>query len=237
MGNTERYRQRMQHATRARVYADRFQTGRRRVINAREQRAVAKIFAGLKDVQVLVDVPSGAGRFIKVLADGRRLIEADVAFEILQFACERAEEAQLQIACVQSDASRLPLGDESVDAVFCNRLLHHIHSAAERALFLREFHRVTRKYLVMSFFDYHSFGGLRRFFKALKGRKPKYHQHPTLAEFTEEVKRCGFRMREVVLIGPVWVAQKYLVLEKTAAPGLDQTDRTTPSEQQRSAHG
>jgi hypothetical protein len=72
MGNTERYRQRMQHATRARVYADRFQTGRRRVINAREQRAVAKIFTGLKDVRVLVDVPSGAGRFIKVLAHAHR---------------------------------------------------------------------------------------------------------------------------------------------------------------------
>jgi SAM-dependent methyltransferase len=219
MGDTELYRKRMQHAARARLYADRFQTGWRRVINAREQRGVAKIFAALKDVRILVDVPSGAGRFIKVLAAGRTLIEADVAFEILSFASERAEEAQLQVTCVQSDASRLPLCDESVDAVFCNRLLHHIHSAAERALFLCEFHRVTRKYLVMSFFDYHSFGGLRRFFKALKGRKPKYHQHPTLEEFTGEVKRCGFRVREVVLIGPLWVAQKYLVLEK--ATGSD----------------
>ena len=216
MANTEGYRQRMQHAKRARQYADRFETGSRRLINEREQRTVGAIFAELKDVQSIIDVPSGAGRFAAVLAPGRTLIEADVAFEILEFAQERAEEAKLQVICIQSDASRLPLGDGAVDCVFCNRLLHHIHCATEREVFLREFHRVSRKYLVISFFDYHAFGGIRRIFKALKGRKPKYDQHPTLAQFTEEVQRNGFHVRRLVPTGAAWVAQKYLVLEKTA---------------------
>lgn len=216
MANTEGYRQRMQHAKRARQYAERFETGSRRFINEREQRAVGIIFAGLKDVQSIIDVPSGAGRFAKVLAPGRSLIEADVAFEILEFARERAEGAGLNVTCIQADASRLPLGKDSVDCVFCNRLLHHIHSAGERAVFLREFHRVTRKYLVISFFDYHAFGGLRRFLKALKGRKPKYDEHPTLPQFTAEVEQNGFRVRQLVPTGAIWVAQKYLVLQKTS---------------------
>lgn len=204
----------MQHAKRARLYAERFETGSRRRINEREQRAVAKIFEALPDCRSVVDAPSGAGRFAKLLAAKRELIEADVAFEILEFARERAESAKLPVRFLQGDASKLPLVDASVDCVFCNRLLHHILKAREREVFLREFHRVTRKYVVISFFDYHAFGGVRKFLKALKGRKPQYAQQPTFAQFTEEVMRCGFNVREVIATGAPWVAQKYFVLEK-----------------------
>jgi ubiquinone/menaquinone biosynthesis C-methylase UbiE len=215
MAEANVYRKRMQHAKRARLYADRFETGSRRRINEREQRAVAKIFASLEDCRSIVDVPSGAGRFAKVLSHGRELIEADVAFEILEFARERAEKAGLRVAFLQSDASKLPLAAGAVDCVFCNRLLHHILRVQEREAFLREFHRVTRKYLVISFFDYHAFGGVRKLLKALKGRKPNYDAQPTFAQFTDEVSRCGFNVREVVATGAPWVAQKFFVLEKS----------------------
>lgn len=215
MGASKGYRQRMQHTKRARLYAERFESGPRRRINEREQRAVATIFAALNDCRSVVDVPSGAGRFAKVLAKSRTLIEADVAFEILEHARERARTARLKVHFLQSDAAKLALGDETVDCVFCNRLLHHIHSAAERAVFLQEFHRVCRKYLVLSFFDYHAFGGVRRLLKALKGRKPKYDQQPTFAEFSSEVVQSGFSVREVVATGAPWVAQKFFVLEKS----------------------
>src|SRR5436190_6379936 len=162
MAEAKIYRQRMQHAKRARLYAERFETGSRRRINQREQRAVAKIFDALADCRSVVDVPSGAGRFAQVLALDRELIEVDVAFEILEFARERAERAKLSVRFLQSDAAKLPLADDSVDCVFCNRLLHHILRAPEREVFLREFHRVTRRYVVISFFDYHAFGGVRR---------------------------------------------------------------------------
>jgi len=216
MAEAKVYRQRMQHAKRAQLYAERFETGARRGINQREQRAVARIFKSLKDCRSVVDVPSGAGRFAKVLSDGRSLIEMDVAFEILEFARERSEKAGLRVGFLQGDASKLPLASVSVDCVFCNRLLHHIVRASEREMFLREFHRVSRKYLVISFFDYRAFGGVRKLLKALKGRKPKYDGQPTLIEFTAEVAQCGFRVLEIVTTGPPWIAQKYFVLEKPA---------------------
>jgi ubiquinone/menaquinone biosynthesis C-methylase UbiE len=214
MAESTTYRQRMQHAKRARVYAERFESGSRRRINEREQRAVAAIFDTLDDCRSVVDVPSGAGRFANVLSKSRTLIEADVAFEILEHARERARTAGLEAHFLQSDAARIALGDGTVDCVFCNRLLHHIHSAAERAVFLREFHRVCRKYLVLSFFDYHAFGSVRRLLKALKGRKPKYDQQPSFAQFSSEVVQCGFNVREVVATGAPWVSQKFFVLEK-----------------------
>lgn len=215
MAEAKQYQRRMQRAKSARVYAERFETGSRKGINAREQRAVVKIFQALPDCRSVIDVPSGAGRFAKVLSRGRDLIEADVAFEILEFARVRADSAKLRANFIQSDASKIPLADGAVDGIFCNRLLHHILPSQEREMFLREFHRVTRKYLIVSFFDYHAFGGVRRMLKALKGREPKYDRQPTLVQFTEEVTRCGFSVREIVATGAPWVAQKFFVLEKT----------------------
>lgn len=215
MAEAQKYQGRMQHATPARRYAERFESGSRRGIHLREQRAVAKIFAALSDCRSLIDVPSGAGRFAKALATGRDLIEADVALEILEHARTRTDDAGLRIKFFQCDAARIPLRDDAVDGVFCNRLLHHILTSNEREMFLREFHRVARKYLVVSFFDYHKLGRVRRLLKALKGRKPQYKRQPTLEEFTAEVTRCGFRVREVVLTGAPWVAQKFFVLEKS----------------------
>jgi ubiquinone/menaquinone biosynthesis C-methylase UbiE len=215
MAKADKYRQRMQHAKRAQLYADRFETGSRKAINQREQRAVAKIFADLNDCRSVLDTPSGAGRFAKALsAGGRQVIGSDVAFEILEYGRERAAKNNVSVNFLQGDASKLPFGDNAVDGIFCNRLLHHIHSAKERAVFLKEFHRVARRYLVISFFDYHSFGAVRRLLKALKGRKPKYDQQPTFEQFTEEVLAAGFKVRAVVRTGAAWVAQKYFVLEK-----------------------
>ena len=217
MAKAEKYRGRMQHAKRAQLYADRFETGPRKAINRREQRAVTRIFAGLGDCRSVLDIPSGAGRFAKTLsAGGRKVIGADSAFEILEYGHQRAVKSGLPVSFLQADAAKLPFSDGALDGIFCNRLLHHILSARERAVFLKEFHRVTKRYLVISFFDYRSFGVVRRFLKALKGRKPTYAQQPTFEEFTEEVLAAGFKVQAVVRTGAAWVAQKYFVLEKAS---------------------
>ena len=217
MNDTESYRSRLQDRERASRYATRFERGPRLGIDRREQRAVRRIFAQLPDCRSLLDVPCGAGRFLGALAqDGRDVIEMDVAAEVLELAKQRAAQLGLEARFIPADASKMPLPDNTVDAVFSNRLLHHITSAAERAVFLREFRRVARRYVIVSFFDYRSFGAVRRFLKRLKGRRVNYPGQPTLEEFTEEVTRCAFRVRRVAPTGPVWVAQKYFVLEKPA---------------------
>jgi ubiquinone/menaquinone biosynthesis C-methylase UbiE len=217
MNNTESYRGRLQDPASAAAYATRFERGPRRGIDRREQQAVGRIFQQLPKCRSVLDVPCGAGRFLAALArEGREVIEVDVAAAVLELAKQRAAQLGISARFIPADASRLPLPDNTVDAVFSNRLLHHITVAAERAVFLREFRRVARHHAVVSFFDYRSFGSLRQFMKRLKGRRVNYAGQPTLAEFTEEVVRCGFRVRQVVPTGPVWVAQKYFVLEKLA---------------------
>ena len=215
MTTTDSYRSRLQNTKKATRYANRFTQGPRRRIDQREQRAVRKIFSALPDVKTVLDVPCGAGRFLKTLSQGgREVMEMDVATEILEFGRQQAAEAGIQAVFRPGDAAHLPLENDSVDVVFCNRLLHHITAANERAVFLREFHRVARRYLVISFFDYLAFGGLRRFLKKLKGRTVNYDGQPTLKQFCAEVAAAGFKVIRIVPTGPIWVAEKYFVLKK-----------------------
>jgi SAM-dependent methyltransferase len=209
------YSGRLQTKKEAEKYARRFETGARKRIDDREQRAVRSIFKGLPDVRSILDVPSGAGRFLRTLASGgRQVIEMDVALEILAFAREKAGRDRVPVSVLQGDASQLPLADESVDCVFCNRLLHHIVSGRERSVILREFHRVSRRWVVVSFFDYRGLGGLRQLLKRLKGRKASYEDQPTREEFTVECAASGFAVKAVVSTGGPWVSQKYFVMEK-----------------------
>ena len=213
--NIKGYSQRLQDRAHAQKYAARFERGSRKRIDEREQRAVRKIFAGLTDCHSVLDIPCGAGRFLSSLGQGgRRVLEVDVAFEVLLFAREKVTESGVKAWVMQGDASGLPLPDGAVDCVFSNRLLHHILAPAERVALLREFHRVCRRWVVVSFFNYQGLGTLRRLLKRLKGRTPSYQQQPTLEEFSAETLHAGFRVSRVVSTGLPWVSQKYFVLEK-----------------------
>jgi len=212
------YSRRLQDTDRAERYARRFDSGARRRIDRREQGAVKKIFGNLNGCRSVLDVPSGAGRFVRTLAEGgRSVMEMDVAFEILEFARQQADDAGASCLVLQGDASRLPLADNAIDCVFSNRLLHHIIAPAERIAILREFHRVCRRWTVVSFFNYRGMARLRGFLKRLKGRQPPYEHQPTLKKFSEESVAAGFQVKQVISLGAPWVSQKYLLLEKTAS--------------------
>ncbi|PYI87065.1 MAG: hypothetical protein DME26_07315 [Verrucomicrobia bacterium] len=209
------YRTRLQEGVQAKKYAARFERGSRRRIDRREQRTARKIFAELADCMSVLDVPCGAGRFLQSLIEGgRRVLGVDASREILIHAERHARALNAQADFAQGDASKLPFTGNAVDAIFCNRLLHHILKREERAVILREFHRVSRRYVIVSFFDYQAFGGLRRMIKRLKGRKPAYEGQPTLDQFTVETDKVGFVVGAIVPTGPAWVTQKYFVLEK-----------------------
>ena len=209
------YATRFQNARNAGRYAERFTKGKHRRIDAREQAALRRILTGLPADASILDVPCGAGRFVGTLAAGGRPVQgSDVAEEILEFARQQAAAVGANATFFRADAAQLPLPDGAVDIVFSNRLLHHILEPVGRQKFLREFHRVSRRWAIVSLFDYHAFGGLRRLLKRLKGRTTDYDRQPTLAMFTNEVERAGFRIQSIERTGAPWISQKYLVLEK-----------------------
>jgi ubiquinone/menaquinone biosynthesis C-methylase UbiE len=73
-----------------------------------------------------------------------------------------------------ASAFHIPLRDESVDATVCVRLCHHLPTSAERERLLRELLRVSRRFVIMTYFDFHSVkNALRRLRRPFTGKPPK----------------------------------------------------------------
>ena len=217
---TPSYGARFKNTTTAQKYADRFERPTHRHINRREQIALARMLHHLDGVQIqsMLDMPCGAGRFLPTLCDpSRTLIQMDISHEMLALAHDRlsSHSTRCKVHFIQGSAFTLPLADNSIDCVFCNRLLHHFKDAPDRLKLLRELHRITRRYLIVSFFDYHRFGKLRVILKRLRGRKPDYSGYPTKATFEAELSQVGFKVHRIEPTGGPWVAQVYYLLEKS----------------------
>ncbi|MFJ3484130.1 class I SAM-dependent methyltransferase [Pseudomonas sp. NPDC090202] len=96
---------------------------------------------------LVLDVPSGAGRFWPVLAEhaNRIILAADPSTTMLEFAEARSSSDLLQrIRTFQSSAFSIGLSANAVDCIFCMRLFHHLADREQRLSILQEFYRVTR---------------------------------------------------------------------------------------------
>jgi ubiquinone/menaquinone biosynthesis C-methylase UbiE len=203
------YRIRFQNPRSAGKYATRFDAGARKRISSRETRAAGRIIGSLPNCDSIVDIPCGAGRFVPVLTESaRQVLCCDVSRQLLELAEERYR-GLATFAC--GDATAIPLADASVDCVFCNRLLHHFSESEDRLRVMRELRRVTRRWAVISFFDYHRGKVIRRVLRWLKGARKKAGERPTCEQFAAELEASGFVIERHERAGPVWTSESYFV--------------------------
>jgi SAM-dependent methyltransferase len=126
---------------------------RRRLTNLRDQQLARKALQLAGQPRQVLDLPCGAGRFWNTLAEhpARQIIAADNSAAMLDVAVHNAAPRLLErIRPLQTSAFAIDLPDQSVDSIFCMRLLHHIGQAEHRLAMLREFHRVTRDTVILS---------------------------------------------------------------------------------------
>lgn len=124
----------------------------------RDPRIVARILdrqgVGAAPEGVL-DVPCGAGRLRPAIeSGGRRYVGVDLSPSMLAEA--RAG------ALVRASGFRLPFRADAFEAVVCCRLFHHLREPDERGALLAELVRVTRRIVVVSFWDASSLHAWRR---------------------------------------------------------------------------
>jgi SAM-dependent methyltransferase len=92
--------------------------------NRREQEMVREFLKQLPAGARVLDVPAGMGRFTDLILElGHRPISIDLNFGRIVEARKRSGKP---VSAVQGDVTQLPLADQSVDAVVCFRLLHHL---------------------------------------------------------------------------------------------------------------
>ena len=131
--------------------------GSQRWVSRREMAHVEHLLESvIGEVDRILDAPSGHGRFTPLLLPRAResLVCAD-ASEVHLKALEAAEEKHLdRISIRHCDLyESLPFDDRTFDLVFNFRFFHHIETDARRRHVVAELARVSREFLIVSYYD------------------------------------------------------------------------------------
>lgn len=125
----------------------------RKLSNWRDQQLAGWALEQANQPMSVLDLPCGAGRFWPTLLANpqRTLIAADNAASMLDVAQQvHSPQTLKRVQLLQTSAFAIDLPDNSVDGIFCMRLLHHIESDSHRLALLKECRRVTRDSLIIS---------------------------------------------------------------------------------------
>lgn len=143
----------------------------------------------------VLDMPSGAGRFLPVLADlSRSVVAMDVAPAMLRQGASMWSRVGHEPRMIAASASAIPLADGSVDVVFCARLLHHLSDTTSRQALFAELARVARRGVVLSFFDATCYRNWRRQRKVRRKGKERGRHCLTRGECAGLGRAAGLRL-------------------------------------------
>ena len=183
----------------------------------REFNLIAQHVSRIGRSNVILDLPCGGGRLTPAFADSADLvIEADIGHGQLLFNRAESSGATPRIWMTAS-AFHIPLRDGSVDGTFCIRLSHHLPTAAERERLLTELLRVSRRFVVMTFFDHHSLKNvLRRLRRPFDRQPPKMTM--TTARVAELAKERGARLIAAPPVSRIGSGHRYALIVKD--PGI-----------------
>lgn len=194
----------------------------RRLSNWRDLQLARKALAIAGEPTLVLDLPCGAGRFWPVLAEhpGRVIIAADNSADMLEVArTTQPPEIVSRVRTMQTSAFAIDLPAESVDSIFCMRLLHHIGDADNRLAMLREFHRVSRDSVILSLWVDGNYMAWKR--KRLEerrnaaGRKSFQNRFVLPASIVEkEFSAAGFRIAGKLDFLPLQSMWRVYVLNK-----------------------
>ena len=166
--------------------------------------------------EVLLDLPCGGGRLSPSLAQyADLLIEADIAMGQLHYGREHGQVPTPQ-AWIIASGFHIPLRDASVDGTVCVRLTHHLPEEAEREQLLRELLRVSKRFLILSFFDYFSpKNTLRRLRRPFDRKPPKSTMK--ISELQRLAQDCGATLVECPALFLIGSGHRYALIVKDKA--------------------
>ena len=176
---------------------------------AREERIVRGMLTRCGPLAVVLDVPCGTGRFGRALAEAAgnpRVIAADASLAML---AEHPDGTQR----VAGSAAALPFIADCADAVLCARLLHHFETSMQRSAVLTELARVSRRWVVTSYYDMRSWQAFRNRVRGrFRGRWPVPRE-----VFEADVRRAGLVVRDRVPLLRGISEQVWVLLEREDA--------------------
>jgi len=186
-------------------------------VNWREQRLLAQLLTQCQlPHSTVLDVPCGYGRFAPLYARlGITAIGADVSYAMTHLAAAtQARQGRTRWLC--ADVLALPFPDGVFDGVLCIRLLHHRYSDAERQRILGELARVSRRFIIISFYRFTLLHTVARHWRGARGRLAMM----TVSHVRRLAQASGLQIVRVHALLRGCHAQTFVVLTKIGAAGV-----------------
>ena len=195
----------------------RYKSSLQRRVDAREQATLRNLLrdhVGEGDKRVL-DLPSGYGRFSPLFHGlGYSVTSMDISDAMTDYVRQRPDFGPKDHAEPADVRKGLPLADASIDVTCCIRLFQHFHYPEWRQEALREFARVSKRHVMVTFYDkacVHYW--TKRLLAAIKG-KPARVQMISRAQFEADAAAAGLKVVEYRPWLPRVHAQTFTMLEK-----------------------
>ena len=185
-------------------------------VNWREQCLLTQLLMQCQLAQgTVLDVPCGYSRFAPVYAHlGITAIGADVSYDMAHLAAgNHARHDRERWLC--ANVLALPFIDSVFDSVLCIRLLHHRYSDVERQRILRELARVSRRFVIISFYRPTLLHTVARYWRGSRDRLAMM----TLPHLRELAHASGLQIERVHSLLRFCHAQTLVVLTKTHSTG------------------
>jgi SAM-dependent methyltransferase len=178
--------------------------------NKLEQHMAVKALRLAGNPQIVMDLPCGAGRFWGTLLNNKvqKIIGVDQSEGMIRVCKEMTASSHLKhIELFQGDVKKIPLADKSVDSVFCMRLLHHIDVKSYREEIYKEFQRVSKGTVCIS---YWVDGNIK---STINLRRPHKNQNYMSRQVLEqEFREAGFEIIGHVDMLPLYSPWRTYVL-------------------------
>lgn len=140
----------------------------KRCVTRREISCIEQLLASRPRCSRLLDIPCGGGRVSGPLAKATDLLlQADLSLSQVLIA-RQTMGSQGNIAWLTASAFLIPLKEGTVDGILCNRLTHHL-PAVEQERLISELLRVSKSFVILSYYDHDSFKSRGR---RLRGKNP-----------------------------------------------------------------
>ena len=192
-----------------------YEKATKRLSTRRELDILRTLLATQGRTRRLLNLPSGGGRVSGPLAESTDLlIEADIALGQVLYGAAHRGWTTPEVRMTAS-AFHIPLCDRAVDGIVCIRLCHHLPTKTERERLLAELLRVADRFVVMTFFDFHSVKNLLRRARPFDRKPPKLTM--TAGEVSGQAAKHGFALRRAPYLSFFGSGHRYALLVRKGA--------------------
>lgn len=168
-------------------------------------------------VGTVLELPCGGGRITPAFAERADfVIEADIAIGQIRYGRATSTLA-VPRAWMTASAFHIPLRDASVDGAICIRLAHHLPTPAERERLFHELLRVSKRFVIVTYFDHHSLKNLTRRLRHPFNRKPP-KLTMTTARVAELAREGGARLVAAPALNRIASGHRFALIVKDGTP-------------------